>query len=161
MTTASGMRREAGPERDAVTVLTGADGAVRVEALPQRRHRISVLPAPGIAVEARHWDTSYPLALIRAIHASKGLYLCDEIMREEDPGYVERSIRHEVFGYVEAAAFAGKRVLDFGCGSGASTMVLARLLPPCEIVGVDLEERHLRIARLRACCAQATLSPTR
>jgi SAM-dependent methyltransferase len=44
----------------------------------------------------------------------------------------------------------GKRVLDFGCGSGASTMALYRALPPCEIVGIELEEKLLRVARLRA-----------
>lgn len=132
------------------SILACADGDVLVEALPRGRQRISVLPGPGSVVETRTWETSYPLSLIRAIHASKGLYLCDEIMREEDPRYVERSIRHEVLGYVDAAEFAGKRVLDFGCGSGASTMVLSRILPPCEIVGIDLEQRHLRIAQLRA-----------
>ena len=71
-------------------------------------------------------------------------------MRDEDPLYVEHAVRHEVLGYVEPAAFRGKRVLDFGCGAGASTMVLRRLLPPCDIVGVELEERLLRLARLRA-----------
>ena len=135
---------------DPFSILACPDGDVLVEALPRGKHRISVLAGPDVVVQPDSWVTSYPLSLIRAIHAGKGLYLCDEIMREEDPHYVERSIRHEVLGYIDAAEFAGKRILDFGCGSGASTMVLARLLPPCEIVGVDLEERHLRIARLRA-----------
>ena len=140
------MNQRGGP----LSILPCKDGDIRVEALPDGRHRISVLPAPGVGVEPGTWDTAYPLSLIEAIHASKGLYACDEIMREEDPRYVERSIRHEVLAYVDAGEFAGKRILDFGCGSGASTMVLARLLPACEIVGIDLEERHLRIARLRA-----------
>lgn len=140
------MNQRGGP----LSILPCKDGDIRVEALPDGRHRISVLPASGVVVEPGSWETAYPQSLIKAIHASKGLYLCDEIMREEDPRYVERSIRHEVLGYVDAGQFAGKRVLDFGCGSGASTMVLARLLPECEIVGIDLEERHLRIARLRA-----------
>jgi 2-polyprenyl-3-methyl-5-hydroxy-6-metoxy-1,4-benzoquinol methylase len=127
-----------------------ADGAVRVEALGDGKLRISVEPRPGLVVERRTWDTSYPLPLIQKLHATKGLYLCDEIMREEDPRYVEHYLRHEVLGYMDATEFAGKRVLDFGCGSGASTMVLARILPPCEIVGVELEERLIRNARLRA-----------
>ncbi len=76
--------------------------------------------------------------------------MCDEIRREEDPRYVERAIRHEVLGYVDAEAFRGARVLDFGCGAGASTLVMRRLLPPCELVGVELEERLLQLARLRA-----------
>src|SRR5258708_37590633 len=71
-------------------------------------------------------------------------------MREEDPRYVERAIRHEVLGYVDAEDFRGKRILDFGCGSGAPTLGMSRLLPPCELVGVELEERLLSLARLRA-----------
>ena len=130
--------------------MTGADGAVKVEPLPGGKRRISVEPGSGQALARRSWDTAYPLGLIRKIHAIKGLYLCDEIMREEDPRYVEHALRHEVLGYVEAADFAGKRVLDFGCGSGASTLVLSRILPPCEIVGIELEEKLLGIARMRA-----------
>lgn len=133
-----------------VTVMTGADSTVRVEVLPDGKRRISVEPRPGFFAPILLWETSYPLALIQEIYSTKGLYICDEIMREEDPRYVEHYLRHEVLGYVDAEEFAGKRVLDFGCGSGASTIVLGRILPPCEIVGIELDERLLRIARQRA-----------
>lgn len=43
----------------------------------------------------------------------------------------------------------GKRLLDFGCGSGASTMIMARALPKCQIYGVELEPKPLALA-LRA-----------
>jgi 2-polyprenyl-3-methyl-5-hydroxy-6-metoxy-1,4-benzoquinol methylase len=131
-------------------MLTCADGMVLVSEIDDGRRRLEVIPRPGFPVPRRRWDTAYPIELIRQIHECKGVYTCDEIMREEDPDYVERYLRHEVLGYVDAARFAGKRVLDFGCGSGASTMVLSRLLPGCEIVGIELEEKLLRIARLRA-----------
>ena len=131
-------------------VLNHADGVVRVEPQPGGRHWIETEPRPGLFVKRRTCETAYPLPLIREIHARKGLYLCDEIMREESPDYVEHRLRHEVLGYVDAAAFAGTRILDFGCGSGASTLVLARVLPPCELVGVELQESLLRLARLRA-----------
>lgn len=131
-------------------VLTGAGCAAYVEPLPDGRHHVSVEAQADFSGPCPAWVTSYPLALVREVYAAKGLYVCDEIMREEDPRYVEHAIRHEVLGYVEAAAFAGKRVLDFGCGSGASTLVMSRLLPRCELVGVELEERLLRLARLRA-----------
>jgi 2-polyprenyl-3-methyl-5-hydroxy-6-metoxy-1,4-benzoquinol methylase len=142
-------RSALGQSRD-VTVMTGAGGVVQVTALPDGKRRISVEPKPGLTVARRSWDTSYPLVLVQAIHAIKGVYVCDEIMREEDPRYVEHCLRHEALGYLDAADFAGRRVLDFGCGAGASTMVLARLLPPCEIVGVELQQTLLWIARLRA-----------
>jgi 2-polyprenyl-3-methyl-5-hydroxy-6-metoxy-1,4-benzoquinol methylase len=124
--------------------------SLRIQALADGRRRISLETGNDFHAASRRWVTAYPAPLIEAIYSAKGLYLCDEIMRDEDPRYVERSIRHDVLGYVDAAEFAGKRILDFGCGAGASTMVLRRLLPPCEIVGVDLEERLLRLARLRA-----------
>jgi 2-polyprenyl-3-methyl-5-hydroxy-6-metoxy-1,4-benzoquinol methylase len=137
----------------------------RVRVLDDGRHRIDIEAPAGFAGASLAWTTRYPRELIHQIHAVKGLYLCDEIMREEDPGYVERAIRHEVLGYVDAAEFAGKRVLDFGCGAGASTLVLGRLLPPCEIVGIELQERLLRLARLRAAllgrtCSRFLLSPS-
>lgn len=128
----------------------GIHGCLRIDALADGRHRLTVLPNAGYTVANRSWVTAYPLPLILAIHVAKDLHVCDEIMREEDPRYVEHHVRKEVLTYFDAADFAGKRVLDFGCGSGASTLVLSRLLPGCEIVGIDLEERLLHIARLRA-----------
>jgi 2-polyprenyl-3-methyl-5-hydroxy-6-metoxy-1,4-benzoquinol methylase len=123
---------------------------LRVARLADGRHHIAVEPDQGCPGANRSWTTSYPPELILEIHTTKRGYVCDEIMREEDPRYVERAIRHEVLAYVDAEEFRGKRVLDFGCGSGASTLVMSRLLPPCELVGVELEERLLKLARLRA-----------
>lgn len=131
-------------------VLSYADGIVRIGKRPDGKYQIAVEPRAGLSIKRLSWATSYPLALIQEICAAKELYVCDEIMREEDPQRVEHAIRHEVFTYIEACTFAGKRVLDFGCGSGASTMVLARLLPPCEIVGIELEPELLRVAQMRA-----------
>lgn len=130
--------------------LASEGGIVGLEPLPGDCWRISVRPKPGLEVRANRWVSRYPLSLIQEIQATKGLYVCDEIMREEDPRYVEHYLRHEMLGYLEPQAFRSKRVLDFGCGSGASSVVLSRILPECEIVGVELAERLLRIARLRA-----------
>jgi 2-polyprenyl-3-methyl-5-hydroxy-6-metoxy-1,4-benzoquinol methylase len=123
---------------------------LRVERLADGRHHIRVQPDAGCAGANESWTTAYPPELILEIHGTKRSYVCDEIRREEDPRYVERSIRHEVLGYLDAEAFRGKRILDFGCGAGASTLVMSRLFPPCELVGVELEERLLKLARLRA-----------
>lgn len=128
----------------------GVRGSLRVEPLEDGRHHLSVWPERGHVVSHRAWVTSYPLSLVLDIHATKDLHVCDEIMRDENPGYVERQLRHAVLGYVGANAFAGKRILDFGCGSGASLLVLARILPPCEIVGVEIDPRLVELARSRA-----------
>ena len=55
-----------------------------------------------------------------------------------------------MLAYLPESAFKGKRVLDFGSGSGASTMVLARMLPGAEIVGVELRDDFVELARHRA-----------
>ena len=95
--------------------------------------------------------TRYPDELIQAVLAVRPLtYLCDELARDEDPTYVERYLRYAMLGYVEEGRFAGKRLLDFGCGAGASTMVLCRMLPHTEIVGVELVEENLAVAKARA-----------
>jgi 2-polyprenyl-3-methyl-5-hydroxy-6-metoxy-1,4-benzoquinol methylase len=128
----------------------GRKCSLQLEPLADGRHRITVRPYPGQAVSRRSWVTAYPLELILRFFATKDLSVCDEIMREEDPRYVEHKVRTEVLTYLPPAAFAGRRILDFGCGSGASPLVLARVLPPCEIVGVELEAKLLELARLRA-----------
>lgn len=127
----------------------GRKCSLQIEPLADGRHRIIVRPYPGQAVQHRTWVTSYPVELILQFFATKDLSVCDEIKREEDPAYVEHKLRTEVLAYLPPAAFAGRRILDFGCGSGASPLVLSRLLPPCEIVGVELEAKLLELARLR------------
>lgn len=112
------------------------------------------------------WVTRYPVALIEAVLSHRGpAYLCDEIARDEDPTYTASDIMASVFSYVAKQDMDGKRLLDFGCGSGASTMIMARTLPKCQIYGVELEPAPLALARLRAahyCCENLQLfqSPT-
>lgn len=114
------------------------------------RRLVTVEPQDGLFVACRSWRTAYPDDLIQLILAVKGpSYLNDEIRRDEDPSYVELSLRNDVFGYVEPARFVGKRLLDFGCGSGASTAIMARTLPDTEITGVELVPELARIAQAR------------
>jgi 2-polyprenyl-3-methyl-5-hydroxy-6-metoxy-1,4-benzoquinol methylase len=128
------------------------DGIVTVESTGAGRHRIEVQPSCGGAyVPIRACETGYPLPLIEKILGVKGAaWLCDEILRDEDSAVVEKNLRTDVFPYVPRPDFAGRRILDFGCGSGSSTAVLARLLPATQIVGVELQPELVDIARLRA-----------
>src|SRR5206468_13019923 len=102
-------------------------------------------------VSIRAWETAYPLDLIEHVLQIKGpAYLCDEFMRDEGPLYVQHHLRWDILSYIEENTFAGRRVFDFGCGSGASSMVLARMLPTGEIVGVELKPELVQLARHRA-----------
>lgn len=128
------------------------EGRVQIEQTARGKHALVVtLVNPQALMPTRTWETSYPVELIRQILDLKGpAYLCDEIRRDEDPRYVQPSLRYDLLSYVSAEEFVNKRLLDFGCGSGASTMILARMLPHTQIVGVELIAEFAQIARLRA-----------
>lgn len=122
---------------------------VAIEPVAEGRWRVTVTTgayAPRTTVE-----TSYPPPLIEALLAVKGPeYVCDEIARTEDAAYVLRELELSLLSFVPRAWFAGRRVLDFGSGSGASSLLLARLLPEARIVGVELREDLVAVARERA-----------
>ncbi len=80
----------------------------------------------------------------------KGLVaLCDELSREEDPLYVRLELKYGVLGFVPPEWFAGRRILDFGSGCGSSTIVLSELLPDSHIVGIEIEQEFVDLARER------------
>ena len=52
--------------------------------------------------------------------------------------------------------FEGGRIIDVGCGSGATAIYLASALPLCDIVGIDLSEPLLQAAHSAAVAAGVT-----
>ncbi len=132
------------------TTLTHPSGSVEVVDADGVR-TITASPNPGLFCPFRTWRTKYPLELIDHVLRVKGAdYLCDEIMRDEDPIRLEHSFRWDILSYVAPEAFQGKRVLDFGSGSGSSSMVMTRLFPGATIVGVELLAEFVALARHRA-----------
>lgn len=132
------------------TILTHPDASIRIEESNGKR-AITVEPRSGLFTPIRKWITGYPLELIEHVLRVKGpAYLCDEIMRDEDPLYVQHSFRWDILSYAGQEDFAGRRVLDFGSGSGASSMVLARMFPEVNIVGVEIVSEFVELARHRA-----------
>lgn len=134
------------------TTLIHPDAEIKLVPLGNGKHRIRVLPQKdGFYVQGNGWETAYPVALIEKILQVKGpSYLCDEIAREEDPDYVPLNLEISLFSFVEEGYFGpGTRILDFGCGTGASCVYLGRSFPETEIVGVDLVPESLEIAEAR------------
>jgi SAM-dependent methyltransferase len=134
-----------------VTQVEHPDAVVTLEdAEPGKRRLRVVSRRPHVYIHRDSCLTAYPDDLIRLILEVKGPgFLCDEVMREESPNYIQRHLELTVAAHLDPADLAGRRLLDFGCGAGASTTLLGRLLPQTEIVGVDLNEGNLRIARAR------------
>lgn len=132
------------------TILAHPNASIHVEECNGKR-MISVAPRDGLFTPIKKWVTDYPLELIEHVLRIKGpAYLCDEIMRDEDPLYVQNCFRWDILSYVGEEDFAGRRVLDFGSGNGASSMVLARMFPEAKIVGIELVSEFVELARHRA-----------
>ncbi len=135
-----------------VDVLAHPEGSVTVTELDDgRREIVATAHDPDLFISEKRWVTNYDLDLIEHILRVKGVaYLNDEIKREEDPEYLKGAFEMNVFHFKGPETFAGKRVLDFGCGSGASTIVLSRMMPDAELVGIDLSADNISIAEHRA-----------
>ena len=82
---------------------------------------------------------------------------------EEGERWAEHAERYEATGtrtwkrFLDRAVVQrGDAVVDVGCGTGSSTLDVARLVAPGRVLGVDLSSRMLERARRR--CADAGLS---
>jgi 2-polyprenyl-3-methyl-5-hydroxy-6-metoxy-1,4-benzoquinol methylase len=131
-------------------ILHDAAGSIEIEERGGGARRVMTQLRAGPPPTRAWCDTSYPLDLIQSILDVKGAaWVCDEISRDQDPEAIQRYFENDFLPYVAPAELEGKRILDFGCGSGSSTMVLARMFPRSEIVGVELSPELLGLARRR------------
>ena len=135
----------------APVVIQHSSGTVEVGDPVNSKRRLTVrMSSPAEFSPMTVCETAYGDDLIRLILSVKGAaWLCSEIERDENAASVQRYLEPELAAYFNLAELAGKRVLDFGCGAGASTMLLSRLLPRSEIVGVELMGDLLDVARGR------------
>jgi len=122
-------------------------GRVEIKLLEAGRSRVHILADPGAFCPRSHVETAFPLGLLSEIAAAHGLGTCEDIARHEEQDYVRGKIATQINSCFESSAFAGKRLLDFGCGSGASSFSLAEILPQTEVVGVDLGAARILTAR--------------
>lgn len=132
-------------------ILKHEDANVKVEKLVSGKNRITIeLLNKELFMPYGVCETSYPIDLIEQILNVNGpAWLCDEIMRDESSEYVQKNLKYDILCYVSEEEFKNKKILDFGCGSGASTVVLGRMFPYTAIVGIELEDKLLSIAKLR------------
>jgi SAM-dependent methyltransferase len=136
-------------------VLATPHGEIELAPSASGRTRITLKPRdPDLYVPRRTCETSHPEEIEVFLNgASSFAWLCDAISRHEEPQEVQAVLTHQLFAYVQPDAYRGARMLDFGCGTGASSFCMAALLPETEIVGVELDpvlvDRCRRIAERR------------
>ena len=112
---------------------------------------IKVEPKIGNFCQFKEYTTSYPLDLIEKILSIKGAcWTIDEIRRQESSDYVEKALYYGLFSFIAKDKFKNKILLDFGCGSGASTCIVSKFLPKTEIIGIDLDKNFIEIADMRS-----------
>jgi 2-polyprenyl-3-methyl-5-hydroxy-6-metoxy-1,4-benzoquinol methylase len=133
-------------------IINHRDGEIHIVELPGGKKRLTIKCFDNkVYVPLESCETSYPRKLIELTLEIQGLaWVCDAISRDEDPQVVRAELATNLFEFFDKKSFAGKRLLDFGCGAGASTMCLARLLPQTKIVGVELNGKLIELAQARA-----------
>ena len=130
------------------TVLTAAEGFVEILPIPKDRFRVTLEPHDrNVFIPRASCETSLPLDVISAFLNVSFVWLCDSLARHDDPEYVNKILGKQLLAYFDASDFRGKRLLDFGCGSGASTLCMAAMFPETEVVGVELKTGSVELAR--------------
>jgi SAM-dependent methyltransferase len=129
-------------------VLQHSEGELHISDLSSGRRRIELVPRlPGVYLPRSACETTYSIELITQLLSLSGFsWLCDHIARDEDGDGVQKAMEIGMFSFVRKEAFRGCRLLDFGCGSGASSAILGRMLPDTEVIGVELTAELLAFA---------------
>jgi predicted O-methyltransferase YrrM len=130
------------------TVLTAPEGSVEIIPLPNDRFKVTLKPHDRNAFIPRaSCETSLSLEVISAFLNVSFAWLCDSLARHDDPEHVKKVLGEQLLAYFDTSDFRGKRLLDFGCGSGASTVCVAAMFPETEVVGIELNPRSVELAR--------------
>jgi 2-polyprenyl-3-methyl-5-hydroxy-6-metoxy-1,4-benzoquinol methylase len=121
------------------------EGEVRISGHPDGRLVLDIHLRESAS--SNFCQTTFPLEVIEFFVERVGCAgLADFIKRYDDKG-VPEVLKFQLLSYFRSEEFKGKRLLDFGCGSGASTLGLAQLLPETEILGIDLDPERIEIAQ--------------
>lgn len=124
--------------------LISAAAEVRATAVGSSRWLLTTRSLCGRTVPRSSCETTFPRALVEQLVRTTGPeWICDAIARHEDPGAVRKVIEDQLTSYFHPETFRGKRLMDFGCGNGASTNIIGRLLPDTEVIGVDLNPTRI------------------
>ncbi len=105
-----------------------------------------VIPGGSYHCSYSEFEAQLSLKTLSKIALRKGRFFRDEVERSENPSYLQRKI--EVLLKEFDISLSDKRMLDFGCGAGASTLIFLRC-GATDVTGVEVDEALLDISRSR------------
>jgi len=129
------------------------EGIIEIRPKGDFGFEIELLPNESdLYIPRKKCQTSFPLEMVHYwAERTEFAWFCERLSRHEDQTTITAILRRQLFAYFSPEEFAGKKMLDFGSGSGASTLAIAGWLPETEIVGVELETERIEIAnRMKA-----------
>jgi len=128
------------------------DGSLLIEEIGNGVRKLTAVPlSTNTFVSRTSCTTTYPVELIESFLDFAGITgVCEVIGRDSDPDTVANNIAALTAAYCDPAEFVNRKILDFGCGGGASSVVLAKLFPESQVVGVDLRADKIQMAAARA-----------
>ena len=134
-----------------MVTLKTPEATVHVEELPNSRFRYHLKgTGMGQRVKETSFDSFYGAKVAQALLDMGGPdRLISEFTREEGPSGLELGLKYYTLSFLPDEEFVGKRLLDFGCGCGASTFALSRIFPQTHILGLDRLEDCINVCNLK------------
>jgi len=105
-----------------------------------------VMPGGSYHCSYSEFEAQLSLQTLSKIALRKGRFFRDEVERSENPSYLQRKI--EILLKEFDISLSDKRMLDFGCGAGASTLIFLRC-GATDVTGVEVDETLLDISKSR------------
>jgi SAM-dependent methyltransferase len=105
-----------------------------------------VVPGGSYRSSYSEFETQLSLETLIKIASKKGRFFREEVERSENPNYLQRKI--EILLREFGISLSGKKMLDFGCGAGASTLIFLRC-GATHVTGVEVDEILLDISKSR------------
>ncbi len=105
-----------------------------------------VIPGGSYHCPYSQFEAQLSLQALSKIASRKGRFFREEIERSENPNYLQRKI--EILLKEFGIKLSHKKMLDFGCGAGASTLIFLRC-GATDVTGVEVDATLLDIATSR------------
>lgn len=129
-------------------ILSYDEGDVIIRPLPDGRRRVTVeARTPDAFIPRATVDTDLSDAVIELFAEDDPLWTPDILNRYDAEGEEAQILQKQLGAYLARADVEGKRILDFGCGAGASTVIMAKMYPGTTFIGVELDEKRIQVAK--------------